>query len=56
MLFEEIVGLIGLFIGLMVFVVLLYFELCEYKCSYEGEGMIYYWMVEYYLFDWWCKY
>ncbi|AIO33901.1 hypothetical protein NUV26_21895 [Burkholderia pseudomultivorans] len=49
---EEIAGLIGLFIGLMVLAALSYFESREYKRSHGGEGMIHHWMAEHHLLDW----
>ncbi|BBA41770.1 hypothetical protein CFB40_06955 [Burkholderia sp. AU31652] len=49
---EEIAGLIGLFVGLMVLVALSFFESREYKRNHEGEGMIHHWMAEHHLLDW----
>ncbi|WP_205783337.1 hypothetical protein [Burkholderia sp. Ac-20344] len=49
---EEIAGLIGLFIGLMVLVALSFFESREYKRNHGGEGMIHHWMAEHHLLDW----
>ena len=49
---EEIAGLIGLFVGLMVLVALSFFESREYKRNHEGEGMIHHWRAEHHLLDW----
>ncbi|WP_179403253.1 hypothetical protein [Burkholderia guangdongensis] len=49
---EEIAGLVGLLVGVMVLVALSVFESHEYKRSHGGEGIVHHWMAEHHLLDW----
>lgn len=49
---ESIAGLIGLAVGLMVFIGLSVYESRVYRREHQGEGMIHHWLAAHHLLDW----
>ncbi|WP_174769879.1 hypothetical protein [Paraburkholderia hayleyella] len=49
---DDIAGLIGLGIGLLILAALSVFEMKSYKKEHDGEGMMHHWLASHHLLDW----